>query len=78
MLDKFLTENWSLGEKCMGIEVLIILSMGFLFAVAAFLYAAIQLHHQLDRTGRYLEVLVEAVDKIQSIRSKIKRKLQPD
>lgn len=62
----------------MGVEILIILSIGFIFAVAAFLYAAIQLHHQLDRTGRYLEVLADAVDKIQKLRSKIKMKLQPD
>lgn len=62
----------------MGVEILIILSIGFIFAVAAFLYAAIQLHYQLDRTGRYLEVLADAVDKIQKIGNKIKKKYQPN
>jgi|GEM_PF-4515695 len=63
----------------MGVEVLIMLSISLVLPVFVFFFAAMQLYHQLDRTGKYLEVLVEAVDKIQKIRNKtMTKKYQPN
>jgi hypothetical protein len=38
-----------------------------------------QLYHQLDRAGKYLDVLAEAIEKVQKVRNEImKKKYQPN
>jgi len=63
----------------MGAEVLVVLSIGLLLPVFVFFFAALQLYHQLDRAGKYLDVLAEAIEKVQKVRNEImKKKYQPN